>query len=231
MSILEAVIGLLAPPVCIGCNTEGRTLCASCSVAEIAPFGERCWRCGALSTKARTCHGCRTAGSPRSVWVSTDYDGMAKKLIQKYKFGQQRVAAESLAKLMTETIMRFNSNKDFTGLNYLIVPVPTATSRVRERGFDHAALLAKSIAIELALPCSKALGRLGQARQVGTSRSARLKQAEGSYYVRKPDKISGRNILLVDDVVTTGSTINATSRIMRQAGANHVDAMVFAKKL
>jgi ComF family protein len=231
MSVVEAMIGLLAPPACIGCGAEGRTLCASCSAAEIIPFGERCWRCSALSAKARTCHSCRMAGSPRSVWVSTDYDGMAKKLIQKYKFGQQRVAARSLAKLMAETFWAFNSREDVTSANYLIVPVPTATSRVRERGFDHAALLASSIAKELALPCSIALGRLGQARQVGTNRSARLKQAESSYFVRKKNLIPGRNILLVDDVVTTGATINATSRILRQAGAVHVDALIFAKRL
>jgi competence protein ComFC len=231
MSILESVVGWLAPPVCIGCNAEGATLCIACSTSEVIPFGERCWQCNMLSPKARTCSSCRRSGSPRSVWIITDYAGLTKELIQKYKFGHQRVASRSIAGLMAKTFKYFNTAQDINQAEYLIVPVPTATNRIRERGFDHAMLLAECLAKYLHLPCSKVLGRKGQSRQVGTKRSERIAQAEKSYFTKNPETIVGRNVLLIDDVITTGATLQAAAKTLRTAGARHVDALVFAKRL
>jgi competence protein ComFC len=231
VNILETVIGWLAPPVCMGCGSEGETLCAFCSASEIIPFGERCWRCNALSLRSRTCVSCSRNGSPRHVWVTTDYNGIAKEVVQKYKFGHQRIASRAIAKLMAETFLLFNSPEDIAANNYVLASVPTATSRVRERGFDHAALLAESIARQLGLPSSKILGRIGQSRQVGTTRSERIKQAEGKYFVRKPEIVSGRNILLIDDVITTGATVQEVAKTLRKSGARTIDALVFAKRL
>jgi competence protein ComFC len=231
MSVMESVIGWLAPPVCLGCGQEGKTLCLACSNSEIISYGERCWRCNALSPRAKTCKSCRGNGSPLFVWINTDYDGLAKDIVQKYKFGHQRVASQSLAELMAQTFLHFNTTEDVRLSNYLVVPVPTATSRVRQRGFDHAALLAQCVAQKLKLPTSKALGRLGQSRQLGTSRSERLKQTEGKYFIRNPAAIAGRNILIIDDVVTTGATLQEVAKTLRKAGAHRVDALVFAKRL
>jgi ComF family protein len=169
-------------------------------------------------------------GSPRFMWITTDYSAASKELVQKYKFGQQRAAASSIADLMMETFLSFNSDEQIARMNYLIVPIPTASSRVRQRGFDHAALLSEKIADKLNLQSGNALERRGQTRQVGAKRSERLAQAKGNYYVRKPKLVLKRNILLIDDVVTTGATLAATSRLLRKAGARRVDALVFAKR-
>jgi ComF family protein len=231
MSLVETAIGWLAPVVCIACEREGSTLCAACSRSDITPFGERCWQCNKLSPRCRTCKSCQRTGSPRYVWISTNYDGLAKGLVQKYKFGHQRIAAQVIAGLMVKTFLSFNVNEEISRLNYLVVPVPTATSRVRQRGFDHSALLAEHIAKQLGLRNLKALGRLGQNRQVGTKKAERLAQAEASYFAKKPKLVAGRNVLLVDDVVTTGATLQAATKILRTAGARHVDVLVFAKRL
>ncbi len=240
MSVLDLVIGLVAPPECVSCGLEGRALCMACSASEIVVYGEHCWSCGAASPGGRTCLACRRPGSPHCVWVTTYYEGVAKKLLSVYKFAGLRAAAESLAELMAQTLEDFNDPADLAKLNYLIVPVPTATKRRRQRGFDHIELLAKHLAGITGLKTGDALGRLGQSRQVGAERSLRLKQAEDNYYVRLPHLVSGRNILLVDDVVTTGATLQAASKVLRQAGATnqtvhggakHVDALIFAKRL
>jgi predicted amidophosphoribosyltransferase len=102
---------------------------------------------------------------------------------------------------------------------------------VRERGFDHARLLAKQIANGLNAEYSPALTRLGQSQQVGAKRFQRLNQQAGNYRVRQPLIVRGRNVLLVDDVVTTGATLKAATKALRQAGAAHVDALIFAKAL
>ena len=231
MSVFETMIGWLAPPTCVGCEAEGSSLCIACATSEIIPFGERCYSCGAISPRARTCVHCRRPGTPRSVWVVTDYAGLAKAILQLYKFGHSRVAADNIAQLMVEAIEAYNQTNNLAAANYLVVDVPTATNRIRERGFDHSQLLAKRVAAQLGLEYCQVLSRLGQSRQVGAKRSARLEQLSGGYLARKPNQIKSRNILLIDDVVTTGSTLRAATKALRAAGARRVDALVFAKKL
>lgn len=216
----------MSPAECYGCGAENHVICEACAAAEIIDFGERCAFCGRLSPGGRTCSKCRS-NAPRHVWVTSDYDGLARELITKYKFGHLRVAAEDLAKLMSQTFRDFCAELS----DYMVVPVPTATSRRRERGFDQAELLAQTIANNLNLGYSPALARLGQSRQLGSKRELRLKQAADSYYVRLPELVRGRNILLVDDVITTGATLRAATKTLRGAGARRIDGLVFAKRL
>lgn len=230
MSVLDSVIGWIAPPSCLICGTEGQALCSTCSSSEIIPYGERCFDCGAFSPAARTCEKCR-ASSPRHVWVCTNYEAAARELIKVYKFGHQRVAADSLADLMIETLLSFNDIPGLDNRNYLIVPVPTASSRIRQRSFDHSAHLARQIALGLNISYANALVRLGQARQVGAERSIRLSQPADNYLIRYSHLVNGQNILLIDDVVTTGATLRAATKSLRAAGAARVDALVFAKRL
>lgn len=231
MAVLETFIGWLAPPVCISCGNEGSTLCESCSLLNIVPFGERCFNCSALSARAITCEKCRHLSVPRHVWVATDYKDLAKEVVHTYKFAHQRAAAHSIADLMTETFLNFNDREDLITTNYLVTAVPTASGRVRQRSFDHSALLARTTARKLKLPYVASMKRLGQSRQVGGTRAERFRQVDGKYIVIKPDKINGRNILLIDDVVTTGATLAATTKALRAAGAKRIDALIFAKRL
>ncbi len=227
MNILEQAIGWLAPPVCIGCELEGETLCLACREAEILPYGERCAFCSKISLESKTCPKCRRGGSPKHIFVSTDYLGLGKELLKAYKFGHQRSGAKQIAEIMAETSEHFIQDGD----SYVVVPVPPATSRARQRGFDHTLFLARHIAACLKQPLCPAMGRLGQSRQVGARRSERQKQLSGAYFVRQPEQIRGKNILIVDDVITTGATLREVYKTLRGAGAKQVDALVFAKKL
>lgn len=230
MSVLEAAIGWVAPPQCIACGAEGSSLCLGCSTSEIVPYGERCWLCDGLGPGGRPCKTCRIS-SPLHVWITTSYSGVAKELIKAYKFDHQRAAAKVLSQLMSETFFDFNRQDAPQRLNYLLVPVPSATSRIRQRSFGHGELLARKLALRLGLRYANPLGRLGQSRQVGAKRSRRLVQPKANYFVRRRKLIKNRNILLVDDVTSTGATIKAVTKALRAAGAKRVDALVFAKKL
>ncbi len=225
MSLLEKAIELLAPPECISCGAEGSAVCVKC-INYIEPFGERCWRCSAISAGYRTCKSCRRRGSVNRVWVATDYVGIATDLVKKYKFGQLREASKPMASVMAKLFMQSKQRGDF-----VLVPVPTATSRVRQRGFDHTALLASELQKILGLEIYSGLRRTGQSRQVGARRELRQKQLGGQFFLISPNKIKGRSVIIVDDVVTTGSTLEACSRTLRQNGAHRVDALVFAKRL
>lgn len=230
MSVSESLISILAQPQCVICGAEGSALCRACAAAEIVPYGERCFGCGRASHGGRTCIHCRP-GAPRHVWVCTNYENAARELVKIYKFAHQRPAVEPLARLMIDTLLDFNSMESLNSLDYLVVSVPTATSRLRQRSFDHSALLARQIARRLNLRYANALGRLGQARQVGTNRAERHKQLEGQYVIRRPNLVDGQNILLIDDVVTTGATLRVATKALRASDAKRVDALIFANRL
>jgi ComF family protein len=231
MSLIEAAISWLTPLDCVVCGIEGEALCLACANAEILPYGERCFSCGALSIGSRTCKSCRRLGAPTYVWVSTDYAGVAKDLIVSYKFNHNRSAAGNISSIMAESLLSFNNDSDLEQKRYVLVPVPTASSRVRQRGFDHSMLLARKLAEELGAAYSPALVRHGQAQQVGANRSVRFAQAASAYSVKDVQAIRGKNILLVDDVVTTGATLSGAARQLRKAGAKSVNALIFAKRL
>jgi competence protein ComFC len=228
MSLLEAMIGSLAPVACLSCGIEGAALCQACRFSEIIPYGERCFNCGRLSPACRTCPACRRTGAPAHVWVATDHDGVAKALIAKYKFEHQRAVAKDVAKIMAAA---FLDQGGLLSKNLLISYVPTANRRVRQRGFDHAQLLAESVAQQLNLPWGGLLRRIGDAQQVGATKAARRRQAEGAYSLKAAAQLNRRHILLVDDVVTTGTTLSQCAKVLRKGGARQVDALVFAKRI
>jgi ComF family protein len=231
MSVMEAAIGWLAPPDCLVCGTEGQALCQTCSTSEIRAFGERCWRCNSLSPGSRTCAKCRPAGPLSFVWINTNYEGAAQQLVRLYKFGQLRTASLPLARLMTGTFLGSGGQERMAEDNYLVIPLPTATSRVRQRGFGHSELLAKTIVANLRLEYSNGLRRLGQSRQLGARRQDRLTQLAGSFAVKNPSRVAGRHILLIDDVLTTGGSLISAAKTLKSAGAKQVNALVFAKRL
>ncbi len=231
MSILEASIGWLAPPHCVGCGQEGHALCKACTTSYIIPYGEKCWRCNSLSPGSRTCPKCRHVGSPSFVWITTSHENLARELLSLYKFGHQRVASDPIAEMMAETFSTASNKHSLPRSGILVIPIPTATARVRERSFGHSELLARNIATRLGLERSNALSRLGQTRQLGSKREDRLTQLDDSFVLKQPRKVQERKILLIDDVVTTGGTLIAATKILRSAGAKQVNALVFAKRL
>jgi len=220
-------MGWLAPADCLNCGAEGSALCAECAGTLIKPFGQRCWRCNRLSIGAGTCTSCLAAGPLKHVFIATTYESHAQALVQKYKFGHLRTAVRPLAEIMCQMLI----DSALTRRDYLIVPVPTATSRVRERGFAHSELLAKSIAARLKVEYCPVLRRLGQTRQLGSKREDRLVQLDKSFAIKNGRRAKNRRVLLIDDVLTTGASLIAASKVLKDAGAQQVDAAVFAKRL
>lgn len=226
MSFLESVIAVVAPPDCMGCGSEGTNLCSRCRDSSIMYFGERCGGCNILSPGSKTCPKCRAHGLPSKIWIGASYKGPAQRLVYRYKFDHSRSVADSIATLMLEALPPA-LNLD----EYVVVHIPTATVRVRERSFDHCQLLAKQISGRLGLKRMEVLGRLGQDTQVGSSRSQRIVRAQSQYYVKNHRTPYAKKILLIDDVMTTGATLTAATRALRHANAVEVSALIFAKKL
>lgn len=181
----------------------------------------RCFGCRQLSGGGKTCPKCRRSSKLFSVTAAVEYDNTAKTLVYKLKFYGARAASATMADLLVK-------NSDLSS-DSLLVHLPTATNRLRQRGYDHAKILTRDISRRLGLPRADLLARTGQARQVGASRRQRLAQPRGNYLVKNQRLVKGKKIVLVDDVMTTGASLSAAAEVLKQAGAKRVEGLVFAR--
>lgn len=222
-SPVETIISLLAPHRCIGCGLEGTLLCESCSAASIIAPPSRCFLCHKATPQHQVCASCRRKSRLCNVWVAAEYDEAAKKLVHKLKFERAQAAADILAAIMDESLPDLPADT-------VITHVPTANKRVRIRGYDQSKLIAKSLAKRRGWQYRELLLRLGSSRQVGSSRKDRLVQLEDAFRPKFTD-LKDKQVLLVDDVTTTGATLEMAAKTLKSVGARKVSAIVFAQPI
>jgi len=207
MKVIQAIAADLLPSLCAAC---GRS-CRSGAVL--------CTRCSRRLAEAEPLSGSDPPGLDRA-WSSAPHEGVARDLVAALKF--RRLL--SVAELMAERIEWLAPASLLSGA---IVPVPTATLRVAQRGFDPAAEIAAALAARTGAELAPCLVRRGGGRQVGRRRAER---------VGHPPRIRARtevprSVLLVDDVLTTGATLSACARALRGAGGVRVVAVTFTRRL
>lgn len=160
----------------------------------------------------------------RSAFV---YEGPVRHAVVDLKYEGVHAAAEQLAGLMAEALDSWNGSTD------VIVPVPLHRSRRRSRGYNQSALLARAYARRTGLLVDESLlirTRATVAQASGLSHQERLANVHGAFAARQPERVKGRAILLIDDVVTTGATIKACARALREADASAVYGLSFARQ-
>lgn len=217
---LSRVIAFFAPDECMSCEMQPEVLCASCATDYVAISSSICFRCSRSTNNNRLCSGCYRVIGLKHLWFVGYYDEKAKNLIHKLKFDPNRSAARLLADFLDTAVPHKSS--------FVVVHLPTAPKRVRQRGFDHAKLIAQQFSEARNLPCLDVLIRTGNNRQVGTSKQQRIKQIKGAYTVVASKHIKNKNVLLIDDVVTTGASLAEASEVLKKAGAKSVSAAVYA---
>lgn len=198
-------------------------MCKFCAIDAFPALPSRCYRCQRITTDSAVCDTCKRQTVLRRVWVVTEYGGTSKELLRLYKYERTRSAADVIADAMEDIL-------PFLPEDIIIIPVPTASSRIRLRGYDHAVLLAREVARHRKLISVRALTRLSQSRQVGADRKTRLNQLKNDFLITNSSIVKGANILLVDDVVTTGATIETASLVLKNAGAKSVSGVLFAQR-
>ncbi len=218
MPFIEYIIALIAPHACLGCGLDGTLLCKDCAHG-LSTTVSRCYRCRRVTEEYRTCHSCRSSSKLFRVWSATPYEGLAKTVIYKLKYERARAAAQDIARKMAASL---------PDGHWIVCHVPTSTTRIRQRGYDQAQLIAKEVAKQTGTPYASLLTRLGQQHQVGQKRAARRQQMNGAFMARHFEHIRGSHILLIDDVITTGATLEAAAAVLKAAGARRVSAAVFA---
>jgi ComF family protein len=229
-----AALNSLYPPTCLACRaaTEAHgALCPRCWSAMRfieRPFCERLGTPfeqdlgeGLLSPQA-------IADPPvfsRARAVARFEDGPARTLAHRLKYSDRTELARPIARWMARAGADILVDAD------LVAPVPLHPLRLWQRRFNQAAALAKEISREAGRPCDLgALRRVKATRsQVGLTRAQRAENVQGAFRVAEGAPVRGRNVVLIDDVLTSGATLNAAARVLLRAGATRVDALVFAR--
>lgn len=186
------------------------------------PLPPQCYRCQRLTRDFACCPKCRPKTRLAHVWISGEYEDTIVTLVRLLKFQRVRAAAIPVAEYIAETLPQLP-------LDVCVTHVPTATSRRRQRGYDQAEVIAREVARLKGLSHHTLLAREGQARQVGSSRSQRAKQLDSAFRIVKGAEIH-KKILLIDDILTTGSTLQAAAKVLHKGGASTVYGAVFARK-
>jgi ComF family protein len=153
--------------------------------------------------------------------VSSKYAGASKELVRFLKFQRIKVSANIIANWLDDSLPPLHEST-------IVTAIPTANKRVRLRGYDQAQLIAKHFAKKRRLRRMNLLSRVTTTRQVGASRTERFVQLENAFRLQKNHKLAGQRILLVDDVLTTGATLESAAKILKESGVTTIEAAIFA---
>jgi ComF family protein len=160
------------------------------------------------------------------------YDDELRELIHLLKYERVESAAKALGGMLAEAIQKLGSMAD----GVLVVPVPLYRSKRRERGFNQAELIARTAVKRNAMSGLKlATDVLARTRptvsQIGLTRPQRVENMRGAFRVVHPNKVVGSSVILVDDVLTTGTTASECARVLRKAGAEKIWVATVARTL
>ena len=208
-AIADSALRLVFPPRCILCGRETGLVCDSCRRSLPMRLDP-----DALPKLS----GIRAA---RAVWP---YEGNVREIVRRYKYNGLRSLAPLLAAEMADVLRDWNPPVS------AIAHVPAHHARLRERGFDQAELLAREVSATVGTPRISALERIRetavQARAVNLGQ--RAENVSGAFEVPDATQIRRANVLLIDDVMTTGATLRESARALRRAGAAGVWALTLA---
>lgn len=224
-----ALLDFVFPPLCHLCRGHipraGRLhVCPPCRESLVAPAHPLCTICGAPFAGAGEDHPCSSClihpPSFDAARASLLHDGPGRALIHAFKYDFRTQLRRPLALLMAERLT------DFVTLHRpdLIVPVPLHARRLRSRGFNQALLLAELLGREWGVTLVRhPLKRVRWTEpQINLAAEQRRANVRGAFHVPDAKPVNGKRLLLVDDVFTTGSTVEECARVLKEAGASRV---------
>lgn len=232
---LHAMVSLLYPPACVICSadvTSRKYLCGECETKLVRIKPPFCSKCsepfqGAI-TNPFNCANCahRTLYFENAVSAFRS-GGILRRVILDFKYRRQihlrHLVASWLFAALDDDRLRV---REFD----LIIPVPLHPARERERGFNQAALLAELLSARMSIPARPVLERTRYTTtQTAFDRAERMENLRGAFRLRKNADVRQRRILLIDDVLTTGSTLSECARVLRRGGARSVHAATAAR--
>jgi len=219
----RSLTDLLFPPVCLGCESEIEhgLVCDRCNAELHAGRTGVCARCGRPVTRndVPTCGNCGPFG-PERVRALGAYVVPFCSVVQALKY----TGKTDIARLLGEALTRLVESDPILTASDFVCPVPLHPARMRERGYNQASLLANEVAKGTGIEFCDMLVRVKNTRaQAGILRSEeRRRNLQGAFKLRPGVQLTGVRVMLVDDVLTSGATMDAAGRQLLSAGASAV---------
>ncbi len=233
--VWNGVLDLVYPPRCLVCGREeSEPFCGECRT-EVVPLNPPyCDRCGVPVAAGRlVCIVCEDGPEPWFAWSQAvgQYTGVLRTAIHRLKYESKGALSRPLGDMLAVALEAPSPLLPAGESFDCIVPVPLHPSKFRSRGFNQAERIARILAESRALPLdSSGLLRIRKTRtQTALHASDRHRNVRGVFDTRSPMYFNGKSILLVDDVLTTMSTVNECSRVLRNAGAKRVVVLALAR--
>lgn len=221
----DSVLDLLFPPQCAGCGQRGQLFCSGCLAAVERIRPPLCPQCGRPQPRAQLCRLCRARPlSTDGIRSVAYFEGGLRQAIHRFKYG----GVQALAGPLAELLVKYQADNSWPA--DMIVPVPLHPERRAERGYNQAALLARALGAGLGLPATEtALIRVrATAPQVKLDAGQRRSNVAGAFRARAED-VAGQRVLLIDDVCTTGATMDACAQALKAGGARTVWGLALAR--
>ena len=236
---MDNLLDILFPKFCLGCQKEGTYLCDDCrTLLDISEFNY----CLCDTNPARilpnskngTCSKCKNKNlSGLYFALSYKESQLAKKLIHQFKYKPYlKDLAETLASVLIEHFIKTGKNTNDIWENSVLVPVPLDKKKFRIRGYNQSEELAKELSKILQIPViSDVLLKIKPTEsQMTLKKAEREKNLLGAFAQKNPEKIQDKKVFLVDDVYTTGSTIQECTKILKESGAKQVWGICLARE-
>lgn len=234
--MFNKIIDILFPKFCVGCGREGSYLCRDCkSLIAISEYQyclcKKPQKIAHNSTRAK-CNRC-SSKKLNGLYFATSYQqDLVQTIIKRFKY---QPSIRELAKPLTDLIIThflLLNNSSQIWENKILIPVPSHLARVRRRGFNPAQEIAKELSKKLEITClNKALIKTKKtAPQVELSKPERIENLTGAFEIHNQSLIKDKKILLVDDVYTTGSTMEECAKVLKEAGAKQLWGVAVARE-
>jgi ComF family protein len=224
----RAALDLLFPRWCLGCGKEGDFICRPCREHLVRVRPPLCPRCGKPQPTDALCSSClnwpATIDGIRSLF---QFEGVIREAVLQLKYKNLRALSETLAELLGDYLIANPLPGE------VLVPVPIHPKRLRERGYNQSRLLARKLGKLVKLPVvDNALSRQRHALpQTQTKTVAERRNNVADAFICRDQSLKGRQILLIDDVATSGATLNACAAALKAAGATSVWGLTLAREI
>ncbi len=230
------LLDLIFPKYCVNCKKFGDYLCSDCFSRLSFDTKNICLVCGSPSYNGLTHPRCLKKYSIEGSFTGIVFNSVTKKLIYQFKYKPYLIGLSSfLGDLFYESLIQY---EEFSKIlkqaqnDIILIPIPLSSEKMRKRGYNQAEILAKELAKKFDLKAVNCLERTRDTKsQVGLNKKDRQKNIKGAFSLKKNSaNFKNSRVVLVDDVLTTGSTFSEAASVLKHSGVRQVWAVALAKE-